>query len=222
MKLKSLINICIIFDKRNLINKKFFDRKKFLKKIRNKNVKIYFSDKINISKKFTLVFLVGFISKIKLKNKIEYFTVHESDLPRGRGHSPIKHQLMKNKKTITCCLIKLNNKIDSGNIVYKDYLKIKSYDLFDDIKKKQMVVTQKLFAKFINAYPNYPEIKQVGKASYFPKLSEKDDKIDIKKTLISQFNKIRSTNYYKYSNYFKINKKKFLIKIINESTKNKN
>jgi|TARA_Y100000590_G_scaffold433638_1_gene550920 Methionyl-tRNA formyltransferase len=222
MNFKKLINICILFDKNNEINKKFFNKKKFLKQVKNKQVKIYFNDKINISRKFDLVFLVGFVSKIKLKSKTKYFTVHESDLPKGKGHSPIKHQLLKNKKNIVCCLIKLNNKIDSGNIIFKNYLKINSTDLFDDIKRKQMDITQKLFAKLINVYPDYPETKQAGKESYFPKLTDKDDKIDIKKSLLGQFNKIRSTNHYKYKNYFIFNKKKFFIRITNESSKNKN
>ena len=193
-----------------------------MKSIKKSQIKVSFIKKKNEISKFDLILLVGFTSKIKLKKNKDFFTVHESALPYGRGHSPVKHQILKNKNIIDCCLIKLNKNIDSGNIIYKKKLKIKPYHLFDDIKKLQMKITSSLFVKLINQYPNYPEIKQKGKPSYFKRLKSKDDEIDIKKSLISQFNKIRSTNYYKYDNYFYFKKKKFIIRIKNESSKNKN
>ena len=203
----------ILFDKKTKINEKFFNKNIFLKKI-NKNRKVIFG-KLSDIKKFNLIILIGFTKKIKLKNNKKYFTIHESNLPKGRGFSPIKHQIMKGKKNIICSCIILNNKIDAGKIIFKDKLKINKSDFFDEIKKKQMNVTVNMLARLINNYPrNVKAAKdQKGKASYFKKLTKESDKININKSLISQIDKIRSTNYFEYKNFFYFKKRKFFLKI---------
>ena len=203
----------VLFDKQTKINQKFFNKEIFLKK-RNKNRKVVFG-KLSDIKMFNLIILIGFTKKIKLKKKKKYFTIHESDLPKGRGFSPIKHQIMMGKKKIICSCIELNNKIDSGKIIFKKKLDLNKSDLFDDIKRKQMKITSEMLLKLINGYPkilNYAK-EQTGKATYFKKLTKEDDEIKIKKTLISQFDKIRSTNHYMFKNYFYYKKKRFYLKI---------
>ena len=86
----------VLFDKQTKINQKFFNKEIFLKK-RNKNRKVVFG-KLSDIKMFNLIILIGFTKKIKLKKNKKYFTIHESDLPKGRGFSPIKHQIMMGKK----------------------------------------------------------------------------------------------------------------------------
>ena len=200
----------ILFDKTNLINFKFFSLKRIRSKI-HKSVKVFVSTNIKDIKKFKYIFLIGFTKKIKLDNNRHIFTIHESDLPKGRGNSPLKWQIMNGKNVIICKLLKLNEKIDGGDIYSKENLKILKTDLFDEIKSKQMKITEKLIANFINN-KKIRVTKQKGKPSYYRKIHSKDDMIDPKKSLISQFNKIRSTNPT-YDNYFYINKKKFVIKI---------
>ncbi len=203
----------ILFDKKTKINQSFFNKNLFLKKT-IKNSKVLFG-KLSDIKKFNLIILIGFTKKIKLKKKKKYFTIHESDLPKGRGFSPIKHQIMMGKKKIICSCIELNNKIDSGKVIFKKKLVIKKSDLFDEIKQKQMKITSEMLLKLINDYPKIlnKAKEQTGKATYFKKLTKEDDEIKINKTLISQFDKIRSTNHYMFKNYFYYKKKKYYLRI---------
>ena len=71
-----------------------------------------------------------------------------------------------------------------------------------------------MLIKLINNYPeNLKTAKdQRGKPTYFKKLTQESDKISINKSLISQVDKIRSTNYYMFENYFYYKKKKILFK----------
>lgn len=200
----------ILFDKTNLINLKFFSPQRIISKIHKSN-KVFISTNIKDIKKFDYIFLIGFTKKIKLDNDKHIFTIHESDLPKGRGNSPLKWQIIKGKNTIICKLLKLNRKIDGGDIYSKEKLKILKTDLFDEIKSKQMKITEKLITNFINN-KKIKIIKQKGRPTYYRKITSEDDMIDPKKSLISQFDKIRSTNS-EYDNYFYINKKKFVIKI---------
>jgi methionyl-tRNA formyltransferase len=201
--------ILILFDKKN--KTPFFYFKKKL--LRNRNYKIVYSFKKSSIKKFNIIFIIGFTSKVKINNNKKYYTIHESPLPKGRGCSPIKNQILRNKKKITCCLIRLNNKIDNGNIISKKTFKIKDTDFYDEIKEAQMKTTIALIKSFLKKYPNIIEKKQKGKTSYFKKLSEESDKININKPLITQLNKIRSTNYHEFDNFFIYKNQKFIIKI---------
>tara|TARA_A100001015_G_C14953848_1_gene697898 strand:- start:123 stop:773 length:651 start_codon:yes stop_codon:yes gene_type:complete len=201
----------IIFDKKNNINYSYFSLKRLKDKIKKK-VKIKISFNKRDIKNFQNIFLVGFISKIKLQKNKNYFTVHESALPKDRGFSPLKWQIMKKKTNFTSTLFKLNDKLDSGEITFQENFKIKKTDMFDEIKLKQMIVTENLISRFINKHKNVKLHKQKGRSNYLPKLTELQDKIDPRKALIDQFDIIRSTNP-SYKNYFIINGIKFQIKI---------
>ena len=206
------INSAIYFDKNNLINFKYFNFKIFKRRVPKKfSVDLCFGS--NFKKKYKLIFLIGFTKMIKINSNQNFFTIHESNLPKGSGMSPLKHQIMKNKKSIICCLFKLNDKPDGGFIYLKDKLIIKKTDIFDEIKKKQMSLTSNMIIKFMKKYPNIKGERQSGKRTFFRRLTPNDDKIDVNKSIKSQFDKLRSTNHYEYKNFFFINGKKFYLKL---------
>ena len=79
--------------------------------------------------------------------------------------------------------------------------------------KNVIVVTIKLINKLLKKYPNIKSEKQIGKPTYYKKLNEKSDQIDISKNISSLFDLLRSTDYTKHQNYFFINNKKYFIRI---------
>ena len=70
-----------------------------------------------------------------------------------------------------------------------------------------------MIIKFMKKYPNIKGERQSGKRTFFRRLTPNDDKIDINKSIKSQFDKLRSTNHYEYKNFFFINGKKFYLKL---------
>jgi len=203
-------NFLILFDQYNFSNYKFFSSERIKSKIKKND--IFVSKRLKDIKKFKNIILIGFTRKIKLDKNKNYFTVHESHLPKGRGHSPIKWQIINGKNNITCTLFKLNDQIDAGDIYIQKKMKLLKTDLYDEIKKKQMKITEDLIINLINK-KNIKIKKQIGKPSYYPRLTEKEDGINPRKSILSQFDILRSTNP-KYKNYFYINKQKFIIKVM--------
>ena len=57
--------------------------------------------------------------------------------------------------------------------------------------------------------------KQTGKATYFRKRNKFDSKLDINKSIKSQFNLMRIADNEKYPLFFIYKNKKFIIKIYN-------
>ena len=216
MKIKKN-KVQILFDKNNNWMVKYFNDFKLSKNL-SKKFDLNISYKIG-RKKIDLLFILGFTKKIKLeklKNCKNKFIIHESDLPKGRGFSPVKNQILKKNYKIKCCLIECVDKIDGGDIYEYDYLVVGKNDLYDDIRLKQFNISIKLIEKLLKKYPKIKGKKQIGKPTYYKRFDEKSDEINISKNISSLFNLLRSTDYIKHQNYFFMNGKKYFIRISKE------
>jgi methionyl-tRNA formyltransferase len=181
---------------------KFFDKHKNLKK--NYDINIIFSYFKIIPKKFLS------FSKTNL-------IPHESKLPEGKGMSPLTWQILEKKDKVFFSLIEADPKIDNGVVYFKKKIKIKKDLLFNEIKKIQLIENLKLLEKFIKYYYKNKKIpigkKQTGKSSLYRKRTPSDSKLDINQSVKSQFNLLRVSDNKNYPAFFKIYKKKYIIKI---------
>ena len=206
--------IIFLFENKKNWLSKYFQKNNFNKQIKKYDIKIKY--KLSKTDKIELLFLLSYTKKFKLSyfpNIKKVFLIHESNLPNGRGFSPLKRQIIGNKSKIKCCLIECANKIDSGKIFESAYIRILKTDLYDDIRLKQFEITKKLIFRLLKKYPNIKGRKQKGSPTYYKRLVDKDDQIDIKKSLKNQFNKIRSTDYKNHQNFFYLERKKFYLRI---------
>lgn len=157
------------------------------------------------------------IPKIYLKKSKVNLIPHESNLPKGKGMSPLTWQILEGKKKICFSLIEANSKIDNGVVYYKKIKTIPKDFLFDEIKKIQLNENLKLIVKFIKFYKRKnkaPNSKiQIGKSTFYKKRVPKNSEITIKNSIFSQFNLLRVVDNKNYPAYFRIYGKKYILKI---------
>lgn len=139
--------------------------------------------------------------------------VHESDLPKGKGWSPLTWQVLEGKNKIPITLFEAINEVDAGDIYAKEYIQLEGHELIDEIKHLQGKKTQDVIMEFIEKYPNINSKPQEGKTSYYPKRTPKDSELDIYRTINEQFNLLRVCDNERYPAFFRKNGKKYLIKI---------
>lgn len=142
--------------------------------------------------------------------------VHESDLPRGKGWSPVTWQVLEGKDTIPVTLFEAAESVDAGNIYLQEFIHLDGSELLGGIKHKQGLYTKKLVLEFIKRYPNVQGKSQQGGESFYPKRSPKDSQLDINKTIEEQFNLLRVVDNERYPAYFMLNGKKYIVKIYRE------
>lgn len=142
--------------------------------------------------------------------------VHESDLPKGKGWSPLTWQVLEGKNEIPIVLFEASEKVDEGEIYFRDFIKLDGDELLTRIKDRQGKITQELVLKFVNLYPNIHAIKQSGEESFYLKRTPKDSELDIKKTIEEQFNLFRVVDNEQYPAFFTYNNKKYILKIYEE------
>lgn len=139
--------------------------------------------------------------------------VHESDLPKGKGWSPLTWQVLEGKNEIPITLFEATDSIDSGKIYFQDTIKLNGYEIFDEIKKMQGQKTIDLIVHFLKNLQNVKGRKQIGKTTFYKKRGPNDSKLDINKTISQQFNLLRVCDNKKYPAFFIKDGVKFLLKI---------
>src|SRR3989338_4170272 len=101
--------------------------------------KLFFKHE-EINKEFEIVFILSYfkiIGKEFLERHKHNLVVHESDLPKGRGWSPLFWQILDGKNKIPIVLFEANEKIDDGKIYMEDYILLEGHELHDKIREKQ-------------------------------------------------------------------------------------
>jgi len=213
------MNIQILISKNSWANNYSKDIKKKLKKY-TKNLLILNNHK-KLKSKYDINIIFSYFKIIEKKylEKSNYNLVtHDSDLPKGRGMSPVTWEILKGKSEITLSLIEANEKMDAGAIYFKKKIKIDKGLVFNEIKKIQFNSNMDLIIKFLKFYKKNKTApsskKQKGVATYYKLRKPADSRININKSLKSQFNLMRVCDYENYPCHFYFNKKKYLINLI--------
>ena len=139
--------------------------------------------------------------------------VHSSNLPKGRGWSPLSHQILRGINKIPVCLFKAVENVDEGDVYYRDEIKFKGHELVDELREKLGSKTIEMCLRFINE-PSPPiGIKQSGESSYFLRRRPKDCQIDIEHSILSQFELLRIVDNDRYPAFFECRGHKYRLKI---------
>jgi methionyl-tRNA formyltransferase len=142
--------------------------------------------------------------------------VHESALPHGKGWSPLTWQILEGKNSIPITLFEAAKNVDSGVIYLQDQIVLEGHELIGEIKDKQGNATIKLILDFLDKYPNISGRKQVGTSTYYPRRKAADSKLDLDKSLRSQFDLLRVCDNERYPAYFEIHGRKYTLKTYTE------
>lgn len=126
------------------------------------------------------------------------FNLHASLLPKYRGAAPINWAVINGDKESGVSTFFIEHKIDTGNIIFQDKIKIKDEDNAGIIHDKLMVIGSKLVCKTIDAINNKsaPNTKQKGVATLAPKIFKEDCQIDWNKNIHDIHNHIRGLSPY--------------------------
>jgi methionyl-tRNA formyltransferase len=163
-----------------------------------------------------IVFVLGYtkiLSPRFLSRNHLNLVVHESDLPYGKGFSPVQWQILEGKRLIPVCLIEAVERVDAGDIVLRGKIELDGYELHDEIRAKQARESFRLIREFLACYPTYRRQSQTGEERAFPRRTAKDGELDPDKTIREQFNLLRTGNNEQWPSYFRLGEQKYILKI---------
>ena len=132
--------------------------------------------------------------------------VHESNLPYGKGWSPLTWQIINGINKIPIVIFEASAEVDSGVIYRKTTLCFKGHELVEELRNKQGRKTIELCKQFVKKYPKIVRSakSQRGDGSFYRRRYPKNSELDIDKTLRDQFNLLRVVDNNKYPAFFSI------------------
>lgn len=120
--------------------------------------------------------------------------IHASLLPKYRGAAPVKWAIVRGEEKTGVTIIRMNKKLDAGDIILQKEIKIKDTDIGESLDGRLAVLGAELLIEAI-------ELIKAGKANFTkqnekdatfaPKLTKEDGRIDWNSNTLDILNKIR-------------------------------
>lgn len=158
------------------------------------------------------------IIKPQIYNNYECISFHMTDLPYGRGGSPLQNLILRKKKGTSVTAFRVTKKLDGGDIFIKKKLSLKGKA--SEIFSRSIEI---IFQMIIFILKNKIQTKkQAKKKIIFKRLSTKDNEIKFDKlnTLTDIYDRIRMVDAETYPKAYH-NFKKFTLKFTNAVLKDK-
>ncbi|MCV2528803.1 MAG: methionyl-tRNA formyltransferase [Candidatus Lightella neohaematopini] len=151
--------------------------------------------------------------------KFGCLNVHGSLLPRWRGSAPIQRAIHYGDCVTGITIIKINNNLDTGNIIYQKFCVIKKYDNSITLCKKLAKMGALILIKLlkINLFDITSTSQNNIGITYAKKLTKQEAKINWFLSSIKLVNMIRAFNPWPMAFFYYQNS---IIKIINAVSSN--
>ena len=144
-----------------------------------KEVKIF----KNISPDLVVVVAYG---KIIPKNfltvpKLGFINIHASLLPKWRGAAPIQRAIMNGDKKIGICIMKIQEKLDTGPVLISQELELDQNTTYGEVEKRLSILGADLLIESLNSIEsrNLKFIEQLNsEATYAKKIDKNETRIN--------------------------------------------
>ncbi|MBK1633376.1 methionyl-tRNA formyltransferase [Thiohalocapsa halophila] len=154
-----------------------------------------------------LCFCLSFSQLVPAQFRAQFhhtLVVHESDLPQGKGWSPLTWQIVEGKQRIPVTLIEAADRVDSGAIYAQRWLQFQGHELIDELRAAQAQATHDLCRWFVDAYPYSAAQgrRQQGEETFYPRRGPADSRLDPEKAVAEQFELLRVVDNARYPAFF--------------------
>lgn len=165
-----------------------------------------------------ILFLVSCSEIISASDRAQYkasLVLHASDLPRGRGWSPHIWELVQGAEVITLALLEAEDEVDSGKLWKKTWITVPKHALWDEINDLLFTAEVEMMDY---AVKNFGQVKphvqtDVHQATYFPKRTPRDSRIDVNLSISEQFDLIRVCDPVRFPAYFDHLGQRYILKL---------
>lgn len=138
---------------------------------------------------FIVVVSYGQIISKEILDIAPSINVHPSFLPKYRGATPIETTLLNNDKEIGISIILMDEKMDAGDILSRDFFIRNENDSYEYILEKIYNESKKELLRVLKDYKNIIPFKQeVENISFCKKITKENYIIDVNNSYIDIYN----------------------------------
>jgi methionyl-tRNA formyltransferase len=138
------------------------------------------------------------------------YVTHASDLPQGRGWSPLVWGVLQGRSEIVLSLMEAADPVDSGRIYQKFRCPIEKTDLWDELNSKLAKLTLEAL-DFLVSHPSAEPIPQSGEPTWLRRRGPEDSRLDPDASIASQFDLLRVCDPQRFPAFFDLFGERFEI-----------
>jgi methionyl-tRNA formyltransferase len=126
--------------------------------------------------------------------------VHQSDLPAGRGWSPLTWQVIEGRSEIPIVLFEAAPAVDEGPIYLRRVMRLAGHELWPELRAMQAALTAELCLEFCDRWPAIADQGRMptGTASWHRKRTPADSRLDPARSIAEQFDLLRTVDNERY------------------------
>lgn len=129
--------------------------------------------------------------------------IHASDLPKGRGWSPIAWTILAGEHRVTVTLLEAEDKVDSGAIWAQRQFELGGHELLPEINRRLFDIELELMEHAIDhGEAIVPEAQTTDGISYYARRTPNDSRLDPEKSIAEQFDLMRTCDDARYPAFF--------------------
>lgn len=138
---------------------------------------------------------------------------HASNLPEGRGFSPIVWQILEGASEIPIKLIHAAEPVDSGDIVLSNSIGFEGHELNDEIRARVGDLIVRLCLSYLSA--DVPPVgrSQSGEPTWYRRRNPEDSRLDPGRTIGEQFDLLRVVDNDRYPAFFELRGQRYILRI---------
>lgn len=129
----------------------------------------------------------SYIIPKEIHNNFECILFHMTDLPYGRGGSPLQNLIKQGEKTTKISAIRIIEEVDSGPIYLKKELKLNG--TAQNIFTRASLIIEEMIIEILELEPT--PLSQKGKVTYFKRRTPKESNISGQSSLENLYDHIR-------------------------------
>ena len=157
---------------------------------------------------------------IELAKKIA-INIHPTLLPKYRGYRSGPYIIINGEECSGITIHKLTEQMDKGDIIAQEKFELSKFDTIKSMTRKSSEIEPLLLEKVLNNIKNnkikFHKQNEDEATTYNYLRKPMDSEIDVNKSIIEQYNFIRSCDYQNYPAFFYIDGEKVLIKLTREN-----
>lgn len=139
--------------------------------------------------------------------------VHASDLPRGRGFSPLVWQVLEGRSEIPVCLIEAVEAADAGPVRLRETLRLEGHELNAEMRERLGRLIVDMCRRLAADPAACPPQPQQGEASWYRRRGPEDSRLDPEASLAVQFDLLRVVDNERYPAFFEHRGRRFVLRI---------
>jgi methionyl-tRNA formyltransferase len=140
--------------------------------------------------------------------------LHASDLPEGRGWSPLVWQVLEGRRRIAVTLLEASEPVDSGPIWAQRWLELAGHELHDEIHARLFEAELALMDEAVEGFDHIaPRPQDDRPPTWHRRRGPEDSRVDPDRTLAEQFDLLRVCDPARYPAFFDFRGHRYLIRL---------